>query len=72
MNSHEPPKPSADIPLLLWSKQHVAAATGMNVKRIQHLSRSGVLPGFKIGRTWRFDPDAIRAWIKGSGGSQQA
>jgi hypothetical protein len=67
MNSHESPKSSADIPLLLWSKQHVATATGMNVKRIQHLSRTGVLPGFKVGRTWRFDPLAIRKWIEGRG-----
>ena len=69
MNLHEPP--SAGIPLLLWSKQHVAAAIGVSVKRVQELARAGLLPGLKIGRTWRFDPDAIRAWIKGSGGSQQ-
>jgi len=71
MNSRESPKSSADIPLLLWSKQHVAAATGLTVKRVEDLSLAGLLPGLKIGRTWRFDPDAIRAWVRGSGRSQQ-
>jgi len=65
MNLHEPP--SAGIPLLLWSKQHVAAAIGVSVKIVQELARAGLLPGLKIGRTWRFDPDAIRAWIKQAG-----
>lgn len=59
--------PSPDIPLLLWTGRHVATAMGMTVKRVQALARAGTLPGFKVGRDWLFDPDAIRTWIKKSG-----
>ncbi len=62
---------SPEIPCLLWSDRQVAAAIGMSVKKVQELARSGLLPAFKVGRNWWFDPDAIRAWIKESGRSGQ-
>jgi hypothetical protein len=62
---------SPEIPCLLWNDRQVAAAVGMTVKRIQEIARLGLLPGFKVGRNWRFDPDSVRAWIKGSGRSKQ-
>jgi hypothetical protein len=61
---NEPSTSTAGIPRLLWSDRQVAVAIGMSVKRAQELARLGLLPGFKLGRKWRFDPDAIRAWIK--------
>jgi len=64
-------KSSPEIPCLLWNDRKVAAAIGMSVKRIQELARLGLLPGFKVGRNWQFDPDSVRAWIKGSGRSKQ-
>lgn len=60
-------KPFTLASLLLWTDRQVAAAFGMPLKRIQQLARDGELPALKLGRKWRFDPDAIRAWIKRSG-----
>jgi hypothetical protein len=60
-----------EVPCLLWCDRQAGAAIGLTVKRVEDLSLAGLLPGLKIGRTWRFDPDAIRAWVKGSGRSQQ-
>ena len=48
---------------LLWIDAQVAAGISVPKKRVQLLARLGVLPGFKIGRFWRFDPEAIRRWI---------
>jgi hypothetical protein len=63
---------SPEIPCLLWNDRQVAAAVGMSVKRIQELARLGLLPGFKVGRNWQFDPEALRSWIKRNGGSKEA
>ncbi len=30
---------------------------------IYRLLKSGKIPGFKIGRVWRFDSDQVRAWL---------
>jgi excisionase family DNA binding protein len=58
---------SSIVPCLLWNDRELAISLGMNVKRVQELARRGVLPGFKVGRKWQFDPDALRAWVKRSG-----
>ena len=63
---------SPEILCLLWNDRQVAAAVGMSVKRIQELARLGLLPGFKVGRNWQFDPEALRSWIKKNGGSRRA
>ena len=67
MSVNEHSTSSSEISCLLWSDKQVATAVSMNIKRIQELARAGLLPGFKVGRSWCFDPDAIRAWIKGNG-----
>ena len=66
---NEPSMPSAQVSCLLWSDRQVAAAIGVTVKRIQELARMGLLPGFKLGKNWRFDPDAVRSWVKSNGKS---
>lgn len=71
MISNDPTTSSAEVPCLLWSERQIATAIGINVKRIQELARMGLLPGFKVGRNWRFDPDAVRSWIKRNGASTQ-
>ena len=62
---------SSRFPDLLWNEDDLAAVIGISVKRVQQLARQGLLPAFKLGRNWRFDPDAIRTWIKGSAKSEQ-
>jgi excisionase family DNA binding protein len=56
---------------LLWNEDDLSAAIGVSVKRVQELARQGIIPAFKLGRNWRFDPDAIRTWIKASTRSEQ-
>jgi hypothetical protein len=63
---------SSKIPCLLWNDRQVAAAIGMTVKRVQELARLGLLPGFKVGRNWQFDPEALRSWVRSHGGSKEA
>lgn len=65
------PSSTPEIACILWDEQQVAAAIGMRAERVQRLARSGALPGFKVGRNWRFDPEAIRFWIKGNGRSME-
>jgi excisionase family DNA binding protein len=62
---------SSRIPELLWDEADLAAAIGISTKRIQQLARRGLLPAFKLGRFWRFDPDAIRTWIKQASQTQK-
>lgn len=61
-----------EISCLLWSDRQVSKAIGMSFKRVQELARKGLLPGFKIGKHWRFDPDEVRSWIKSNGKSKEA
>lgn len=70
MNANERSPSSPDIPRLLWSDRQVAAAIGMSLKRVQELARLGLLPGFKVGRSWQFDPEALRYWVKSNGNSK--
>ena len=63
---------SPEFPCLLWSDRQVVSAMGMTVKRVQELARMGLLPGFKLGKHWRFDPDAVRSWVKSNGKSKKA
>jgi hypothetical protein len=72
MSLNEGSTSSPEIQWVLWSDRQVAAAIGISGKRVQELARVDLLPGFKVGRNWWFDPDAIRPWMKGSGRSGQA
>ena len=31
---------------------------------IYRLLKSGLIPGFKVGRVWRFDTEQVHAWLK--------
>ena len=69
---NERPTSSTEISCLLWSDRQIATAIGMSVKRVQELARIGLLPGFKLGKHWRFDPDAVRSWVKRNGRAKEA
>jgi excisionase family DNA binding protein len=71
MSLSESSTSSQQVACLLWSDRQLAVCLGMSVKRVQELARSGLLPSFKVGRNWCFDPNAIVAWIKGSGKPEQ-
>ena len=38
---------------------------------IYRLLKSGKIPGFKIGRVWRFDIEQVREWLAHTDGSFQ-
>jgi len=57
---------------LLWNDKQIATAIGMSVKRVQELARMGLLPGFKLGKHWRFDPEEVRSWVKRNGSTKEA
>jgi excisionase family DNA binding protein len=66
------PTSSTEVSCLLWSDSQIATAIGMSVKRVQQLARTGLLPGFKLGKHWRFDPEAVRSWVKNNGRAKKA
>ncbi len=33
-----------------------------NVEAVHRMLRTGALPGFKVGRAWRVDPDEFAEW----------
>jgi hypothetical protein len=72
MITNEPTTASPELPCLLWNDHQVAAAIGMSVKRVQELARIGLLPAFKVGRNWQFDPEAVRSWVKSNGASKES
>mgnify|MGYP001821006760 CR=1 FL=1 len=55
-----------DLQPLLTVKE-VAALLNTSVARVYDLASKKVLPVVKLGRSKRFDPDVLRAWIKNGG-----
>jgi len=57
------PIPSLNLPALLTVKQ-VAAILQWNTFTIVKKAEKGDLPGFKMGREWRFRQEDIVLWIE--------
>ncbi len=51
------------LPELLDAKQ-VAAYLKLHEVTVLNFARQGKLPGFKVGRQWRFRAEDIRAWLE--------
>ena len=47
----------------LMSIKDVADFLQLNETTIYSWAQQGNLPGFKLGRTWRFRPSEIEAWL---------
>jgi excisionase family DNA binding protein len=62
---------TTELPELLDAKQ-VAAYLKLHEVTVINFARQGKLPGFKVGREWRFRADEIRDWIKSRERSQAA
>ena len=52
-----------ELPRLLNAKE-VAAYLKLHEVTVVNLARRGKLPGFKVGREWRFRADDIRRWVE--------
>lgn len=51
----------------LWKAPEVAEATTEPLWRIYQLAREGHLPVVRLGRSMRFDPRAVSAWLAAGG-----
>lgn len=45
------------------SIEEVAEWLGVDDRTVYRLAQSGSLPGFKVGRQWRFSEDVLRSWV---------
>jgi excisionase family DNA binding protein len=72
MKPSESASASSRFPDLLWNEDDLAAAISISVKKVQQLAREGLLPAFKVGRKWRFDPDAVRSWVKSNASQRKS
>jgi len=46
-----------------WSAEEVAAYLRLPQSTVYKLAQDKVLPGFKVGKHWRFRRDAVLDWI---------
>lgn len=47
-----------------WTAEEVAAYLRLPQSTVYKLAQDNVLPGFKVGKHWRFRRDAVLDWIK--------
>ena len=54
----------APIPRLLLRPPEAAAALGISARALWSETRIGRIPAIRIGKSVRYSPDALRAWIE--------
>ncbi len=47
----------------LWTVDDVAAYLRLEAETVRSMTRDGKLPGFKVGRMWRYRRKKIRLWL---------
>jgi excisionase family DNA binding protein len=60
-----------ELPELLDVKQ-VASYLRLHEVTVLSFAREGKLPGFKVGREWRFRADDIKRWLEQQGQGEEA
>lgn len=50
----------------LLKPEQVAERLAISPKMVRAWLRDGRIPGVRIGRLWRVDPDALETWIAGN------
>jgi len=55
----------------LLTVREIAKELQLSESTVEDWARRGILPGFKIGRLWRFRPAAYRAWQDAHRGIQR-
>lgn len=55
--------PDAERPLLIDAK-HAKALLGIGERQLWVLSNRRAIPSFKIGKSRRYCPDELRAWVR--------
>lgn len=51
----------------LWNVAQVAELLDLSVHRVYQLAKLGTIPSIRVGRTLRFDPDTMVAWLRAGG-----
>ena len=55
---------SQGAPALLWNSREAAKALSISERTLWGLTQSGEIPCVRIGRSVRYDPADLRAWIE--------
>ncbi len=50
---------------IYWTVKEVAKRFKISERQVTEFARSGILPGIRIGRLWRFRIDAVERWEEG-------
>jgi excisionase family DNA binding protein len=56
----------------LLKPEQAAALLAVSPKAVRAWLHDGTLPGVRVGRLWRIDPDALEAWIQGRADAKAA
>lgn len=56
----------------LWDKDDVALFLKRSASSVSQMAEEGALPSFKIGGHRRFDPSAVREWVRRGADAEQA
>lgn len=51
----------------LWDCKECGAYLNLTSEAVAKQARAGIIPGFKIGKYWRFSPPEIRDFVKRHG-----
>ncbi len=51
----------------LWTVEDVATYLRLEPETVRLMTREGKLPGFKVGRVWRYRHSEIRLWFHNKG-----
>ncbi|MFC1996955.1 helix-turn-helix domain-containing protein [Chloroflexota bacterium] len=51
----------------LWTVDDVAAYLRLEQETVRTMTRNGDLPGFKVGRMWRYRHKDIKIWLQKKG-----
>ena len=62
---------SVPIPRLLTTCE-LASITGIARWRLYELTRAGVIPHVRLGRSVRFDPETVAEWLRAGGTAEGA
>jgi excisionase family DNA binding protein len=47
----------------IMTPHEAAEYLNLNVRTIYRLAKNGKLPGYKVGRSWKFSKDALDKWL---------
>lgn len=53
----------------LWTAEDVARFLKVSISMVYKLRREGRLPGIGVGALWRWNPDVVRAFVRGELGT---